>query len=252
MDISEKYIFFLATEENEQDNRNTFKNVVAEIGSCFSVLKTIAAGNRKLSKIATVMNVKQTSLSKYLSVLSELDLIEREVPITEENPEKSKKGLYFIKDNFIKFWFRFIYPYKGMLENNQDEFVLDKIRNYFIDNHVAYVYEDICRQAMWKWNGKGISFNRVGRWWGKSDVEIDIVSYDSMGLDIVFGECKYSVNPKGMEVLWGLQEKADAVDWKKKERKEYYILFSRAGFTKELKKYAEGCENVWLVAFPGL
>lgn len=223
---------------------------VSEIGSYFSVLKTIAAGNHKLSKIATVMNVKQTSLSKYISVLSELDLIEREVPITEENPEKSKKGLYFIKDNFIKFWFQFIYPYKGMLENNQDEFVLDKIRNHFIDNHVAYVYEDICRQVMWKWNGKGVSFNRVGRWWGKSDVEIDIVAYDSMGQDIVFGECKYSINPKGMEVLWGLQEKADAVNWKKKERKAYYILFSRSGFTKELEKYAEGCENVWLVVFP--
>lgn len=220
---------------------------VTEIGSYFSILKTIAAGNHKLSKIATAMNVKQTSLSKYLNVLSELDLIEREVPITEESPEKSKKGLYFIKDNFIKFWFQFIYPYKGMLENEQDDFVLNKIRNHFIDNHVSYVYEDICRQEIWKWNGKSFTVNRVGRWWGKSDVEIDIVAYDSAGQDIVFGECKYSAMPKGMEILQKLKEKACAVDWHKKGRKEYFVLFSKSGFTVELRKYAASCDNVFLV-----
>lgn len=220
---------------------------VSEIGSYFSVLKTIASGNHKMSKIASAMNIKQTSLSKYLNVLSELDVIEREVPITEENPEKSKKGLYFIKDNFIKFWFQFIYPYKGMLENDQDDFVLEKIRSHFIDSHVSYVYENICRQEIWKWNGKGFTINRVGRWWGKSDIEIDIVAYDSAGQDIVFGECKYSTVPKGMEVLRSLKDKSYAVDWNKKERKEHFILFSKSGFTAELEKYAGEHDNVFLV-----
>ena len=83
---------------------------VSEIGSYFSILKVIAGGQHKLGKIATALNQPQTSLSKYLSVLTDLDLLERQVPITEENPEKSKMGLYFIKDNFIKFWFQFVYP----------------------------------------------------------------------------------------------------------------------------------------------
>lgn len=220
---------------------------VSEIGSYFSVLKTIAAGNHRLGKIAAVMGVKQTSITKYLNILAELDIVGREVPITEENPEKSKKGLYFIKDNFIKFWFRFIYPHKGMLEADQDEFVLQKIQNHFIDNHVAYVYEDICRQAMWKLNDRGFSFNRVGRWWGSQDVEIDILAYDSMGKDIVFGECKYSKEPKGMEVLRSLKEKAHAVEWKKGERNEYYVLFSKSGFTGEVKEYAKSADNIILI-----
>ncbi|MCH5256130.1 MAG: ATP-binding protein [Lachnospiraceae bacterium] len=222
---------------------------VTETGSYFSILKTIAAGNHKLSKIATVMNVKQTSLSKYLKILSELDIIEREVPVTEENPEKSKKGLYFIKDNFIKFWFQFIYPNKGILENDQDEFVLSKIRNHLIENHISYVYENVCRQEMWKLNGKRFTFNRVGRWWGTSDVEIDIVAYDSVGRDIAFGECKYSANPKGIEVLRNLQDKSYYVNWNKNSRDEYYVLFSRSGFTKELEKYASINPNVLLITW---
>lgn len=219
---------------------------VTEIGSYFSVLKAIAAGNHKLSKISTVMNLKQTSLSKYLNVLAELDIINREVPITEENPEKSKKGLYFIKDNFIKFWFQFIYPYKGLLEADRDEYVLQKIQNNFLDNHVSYVYEDICRQKVWNLTNHTISFNRVGRWWGNGDAEIDIVAYDSMGNDILFGECKYSAAPKGMDVLKNLKEKTHNVEWNRKNRREHFILFSKSGFTDELKEYAAVNGNIIL------
>ena len=119
------------------------QNEVTEIGSYFTLLKTIAAGNHKLGKIAAAMEIKQTSLSKYLKVLMELDILERQIPVTDENPEKSKKGLYFIKDNFIKFWFQFVYPNKGMLESGRDDFVYEKIRKNFIDNHVSFVYEDM-------------------------------------------------------------------------------------------------------------
>jgi hypothetical protein len=219
---------------------------VSEIGSYFSLLKTIAAGNHKLSKIATAMGVAQTGLSKYLSTLAELDIIERQVPITEENPAKSKKGLYFIKDNFIKFWFQFVYPYKDLLEAEQTDFVMQKIKANFIDNHAAYVYEDICREKIWQYNEEAFSFTKVGRWWGEKDVEIDIVAYDALGNDIIFGECKYSVNPKGMDVLRSLMSKKDKVSWKKEDRKEHFIIFSRSGYTEELKEYADKAGNVVL------
>ena len=61
---------------------------VSEVGSYFSVIKTIAAGNSKLSAIAAVLEVKAASLTKYLKTLIDLDLVEHEVPVTEENPEK--------------------------------------------------------------------------------------------------------------------------------------------------------------------
>lgn len=66
---------------------------VSEIGSYFSIIKTIAAGNQKLSKIALNLELKQTGLTKYLKTLINLDILEREVPVTEKNPEKSKRTL---------------------------------------------------------------------------------------------------------------------------------------------------------------
>ena len=79
---------------------------VSEVGSYFSIIKTIAAGNSKLSAISTVLEIKSTSLTKYLKTLMDLDIVEREVPVTEDTPEKSKKGLYKIKDNYLPVYTR--------------------------------------------------------------------------------------------------------------------------------------------------
>ena len=93
-----------------------------------------------------------------------------------------------------------------------------------------------------------ISFNRVGRFWGNQDVEIDIVAYDSFGKEIIFGECKYSVNPKDVDILYNLEQKSVYVDWKKNNRKEYYCIYSRSGFTKELEELAKKKGNVILLS----
>lgn len=214
---------------------------VVEVGSYFSIIKSIAFGNSKLGNIASNLSISPTSLSKYLQTLINLDILEREVPITETNLEKSKKGHYKIKDNFMAFWFKFIYPNKALLEMGKDSMVMKKIKTNFIDNNVSFVYEDVCREEMWNLNeqGKlGMTFDKIGRWWSGSE-EIDIIGIDSTGNDIIFGECKYYKN-KVMDVKTfnDLVDKARNVDWKRYTRNEKYILFSINGYSEELKKLA--------------
>ncbi|MBP3835989.1 MAG: ATP-binding protein [Pyramidobacter sp.] len=219
---------------------------VSDIGSYFSLLKTISAGNRKLGSISSSLGIVQTSLTKYLKMLEELDLVEREVPVTEENPSKSKRGLYSIKDNFIQFWFRFVYPYKDLLETDQADYVMKQIQTRFIVNHCSYVYEDICRDRVLREYAADLNLDRIGHWWGAGDVEIDICGYDSMGENMLFGECKYSSQPKGVDVLRALQQKTKAVPWKRDSRKEHYIIFSRSGFSDELRQMADTDSSIIL------
>lgn len=62
----------------------------------------------------------------------DLDILEREVPIAEENPEKSKKGLYTIKDNYLQFWFAFVYPNMSFIKSGHSCIVMNKIRNNLV------------------------------------------------------------------------------------------------------------------------
>ncbi len=213
---------------------------VSEVGSYFSVIKAIAAGNHKLSAIASALEVKATSLTKYLQTLIDLDILEREVPVTEENPEKSKKGLYKIKDNYIRFWFAFVYPNRSFIESGHDSIVMDKIRKSLVSGHIAYVYEDVCREQMWELNAEDrwpFHFSKIGRWWDAHD-EIDIAALDPEGKNLILGECKFRREPVGAGVLWDLEKKSACVSWNKQERRLWYILFSANGFTEELKQLA--------------
>ena len=221
---------------------------VSEIGSYFSVIKTIASGNQKLSKIAAALELKQTGLTRYLKTLINLDILEREVPITEENPEKSKRGLYKIKDNFMLFWFKFIYPNLSYIESGNSDLAMKKIHQNLIDGHISYVYEDICIEEMWRLNKQNrwdFHFDKVGRWWNNTS-EIDIVAIDSSGNDIIFGECKYWGNKVGIDVLNKLEEKAGYVEWKQNTRRQWFVLFSISGFTEELEKLAVSRNDILL------
>ena len=222
---------------------------VYEIGSYFSIIKTIAAGNRKLSKIAGTLETAQSKITRYLKTLTDLDIIYRDVPVTEESPEKSKRGLYRIKDNFLLFWFKFIFPNIGYIESGNSEIVMKKIRQNFIDNHVSFVYEDVCREKLWQYSADGywpFYITRAGRWWNNKDTEIDLVAVDDENKNIIFGECKYWKGPVGLNVLEALKKKAENVEWNKEERTEYFVLFSINGFTPELEEAAKTEKNILL------
>ena len=214
---------------------------VSEVGSYFSIIKAIAAGNTKLSAIAGVLEVKSTSLTKYLKTLIDLDILEREVPVTEDSPEKSKRGLYKIKDNYLRFWFAFVYPNMSFIESGHGRIVMDKIRKGLVRNHIAFVYEDVCAERMWEMNAQSVwpfYFSKLGRYWDSKE-EIDIVAIDPDGKNLILGECKYWQEPVGVSVLRSLEAKAEMVAWEKGKRKTWLVLFSVNGFTEELRAVAE-------------
>lgn len=226
------------------------QNEVSEIGSYFSIIRAIAMGNHKLAEISTYLKIKQTSLTKYLKILIDLDLIEREVPVTEKNPEKSKMGLYRITDNFISFWFQFVYPYRSFLERGDEDYIKIQLQKMFVPNYVSFIYEEICREKMWKFASDGIwdfHFDRLGRYWGPICGEVDILAIDTTGGNMIIGECKYSNTPKGIELLHSIEEKAQKLKNAAGCNTIKYIIFSKSGFTKTLLEEAKNNKDLTLV-----
>ncbi len=222
---------------------------VPDVGTYFALIRAIAGGAHRPSEISRSFGIKQTSLNKYLKTLIDLDVLERQVPVTESNPDKSKKSLYRIKDNFLQFWFRFVLPNLSYLETGRTAAVEKRIREHFIDGHVAYVYEDVCRERLWDLEDSGeLGFvpERVGRWWSGRD-EIDVVGLSASEGRAVWGECKFWKDPVGANVLRALEEKAARVPWERDRRTDAFALFSASGFTDELREIAAARGDVVLV-----
>ena len=222
---------------------------VPDVGTYFALIRAVAGGAHRPSEISRSFGVRQTSLGKYLKTLIDLDVLERQVPVTESNPDKSKKSLYRIKDNFLQFWFRFVLPNLSYLETGRTAVVEKRIREHFIDGHVAYVYVDVCRERLWGLVDSGeLGFvpERVGRWRSGSD-EIDVVGLSASEGRAVWGECKFWKDPVGANVLRALEEKAARVPWERDRRTDAFALFSASGFTDELREIAAARGDVVLV-----
>ena len=224
------------------------QNEVKDIGSYFALIRTIAGGAERPSEIAAKFGMKQTSISKYLRTLVDLDILRRDTPVTERNPEKSKRSLYKIGDNFIAFWFAFVLPNLSYLETGRMEAVERRIRQNFVDAHVAHVYENVCQERLWDLaDTMDAPFipERVGRWWsGANEIDACAVSYADR--QAIWGECKFWKNPVGENVLHDLEKKVAAVP----EAERFgntLAIFSASGFTDRLLDAASSRSDVILI-----
>ena len=222
----------------------------------FSIIKAIADGSHKLGKIASVLGQETSSLTPYLSTLSNLGFIEKRTPITEKNPGKSRKGLYFIADNFIRFWFRYVYPYKGELELDNMQIVLDEMNKDFREKFVAFAYEDICKDIFAVLCRKGsIPFvpSRIDSYWLNDydgDTEIDVMSVDNQNKRVFAGECKYHAKPVDAPVYFALKGKVENAAEIRKAFPGYevvYGIFSKSGFTQRMLDIAKENSPILLI-----
>jgi AAA+ ATPase superfamily predicted ATPase len=170
--------------------------------------------------------------------LQELRLVERHVPVTEAHPHKSRKGIYRLRDHFFRFWFRFVYPYESALARGDVASVLAREIEPHLDEFVSVVFEEVARQHIWRLAiAQQLPFapRRVGEWWDK-DHEIEVVA---VGEDhLLVGECKWSSRPVGVSILNELNQASAALVAQGQRGRLHYALFSRAGFTEELKQLA--------------
>ena len=236
--------------EELREPRNYFAILKAMAGSIRRAggVKFVAQGaTTKIGELVNETGFPKSKLSKYLSVLIDLKIVEREIPVTEEKPEKSKRGIYQLTDYFFRFWFEFVFPYRSDLEGGEVDTVLKKIKQGF-PLYLSTVYENVARESALIWSRQGrlpFRLNRVGRYWEK-DAEIDLVGLDEENDVILFGEAKWTNRLMSIGIYEQLKQKAKRVAWKKETRNEFYILFSRDGFSDELKTQAK-TEALFLV-----
>ena len=215
----------------------------------FSILRAIAQGSTRLNEISQAARVGDaTTTARYLDILQGLRVVNRTVPATESRPDKSKRGLYQIVDAFLRFWFRYVHPNQGSLDLGLADAVLaQRVRPTF-DQFVGGAFEEAARAHVAQLARAGqLAFlpERIGSWWDRTG-EVDVVAVSDADGAMLLGECKWSVNLVGIDVLDDLQRKARLIDPKGRWPTVSYALFAKAGFTPALAVRAAG-ENVRLV-----
>jgi AAA+ ATPase superfamily predicted ATPase len=199
-----------------------------EPATYMAILEAIAGGATRVTEIANEIGRDASSLSRYLQNLTQLAILEQEHPVTDPDG----RGLYRLTDDFLRFWFRYVAPNRGTLEQGRTTPVKSTVAET-LPTHTSRTFEAVCQQAV-RTPAFPVSCSRVGRWWYGGE-EIDVAGVNQETGTLLLGECKWTTEPVGRAVFDELEALESEVRWQGTDREVQYVVFSRAGFTDELR-----------------
>ncbi len=181
-----------------------------EFTTYFSILQVIAAGKTKRSEIDSILH---KDMGTYLQNLeSKYELICRMKPLLAK--QNGKVTAYEIRDNFLRFWFRFIYPYQSLIERN----LFSLLRSNITQNYEGFTGRTLERYFQDKLM-ETEQFTQIGNWWDrKGQNEIDLIAINEFDHTGVVAEIKH--NPHKLS-LQKLEEKIAVLP--KKDFGEYQL-----------------------------
>ena len=221
---------------------------VQEPGVYSAIIEAIAGGYTKANEISTKIGEDSAKCLKYIKTLCELGILHRETPFGEK--ESSRKTIYGISDFMFRFWYRYVFANRTLIETGAQQAVWEKRIEPDYNSYMGLVFEKVCKDYLCAKNANGdlpILFTSIGRWWGTNPVthsqeEIDLVAND--GKDYIFGECKWRNDKTDLSVLCELKAKADI--FSKNKNNTYYALFSKSGFTDAVINEAKSDSSIIL------
>ena len=212
-----------------------------------SILEAISSSRNRLNEISNSIHEESNKCLKYINVLKNIRIVEKISPAGEK--VDTRKNLYEIVDNFVYFWYKFIFKNKSYYELLSPEKAASEIY-YELSNYMGKIFEKISLQYMLRLakNNKlpFVPYN-YGKWWGnnkklKRQDDIDILMISKDKKQGIFCECKFK------------NEKVDIGDYKdlvlvsenfNSIKDKYYYIISKSGFTNTLDKIKG--ENIHLI-----
>jgi AAA+ ATPase superfamily predicted ATPase len=182
-----------------------------EYTTYFSILTLIAAGKTSRPAIESVI---QKDVGGFLQRLEEDYLI-----IQRQRPLFSKPGTrtlkYTIQDEFLRFWFRFIFRHSGLIELRN--FVqLRRLIDRDFTTYCGWLLERLIRQQL----VESQQFTAIGQYWQRNgENEIDLIALNDLDQTAIIGEVKLQADRVDLNAL---KRKTGAI---KKHLRKYAVEY---------------------------
>jgi len=194
-----------------------------------ALLSALAIGDRREHSAFKRAGISREEGEASISFLVKNGLLIKES--SEEEPvdtEEEVSDKFIFTQPFIRFWFAFISPnYKGIKEGDYAE-VQARLKNAN-QEFSNFIYERLVMELM-KQSFKNDPLESIGSYWDKTnDIEILAMTHSHKS---VAGSCKYSKSKAKKSELTKLKAKCTHA----KLKAEIFVIFSKNGFSSELKK----------------
>lgn len=164
-----------------------------------TLLTIIGSGASRVSEIAARAGRQATDISPQLARLRQLGFISKSVPFGESEL-KSRKSYYSIVDPLLRFHYRFVMPYKSILEVGR----LSTVQRIIAEeqsNFESRTWEQLCQRYVTGNVIAGVTYGKASGWWGSyydqqerswQPAELDVVAESIDRQHLLIGECKWT------------------------------------------------------------
>ncbi|MBN2487751.1 MAG: ATP-binding protein [Methanosarcinaceae archaeon] len=158
-----------------------------EHSTYYEIISAISQGKCSMSEISEMTHVSSSSLSTYFyDLINLLEVVEHRIPVLDK-PRKSKRGRYFLKDNFFRFYGRFIYPMLSQYMAGNYRSLTETVLQEW-QSHTGKIFEDTVRELIIETMAH--EYPEIGNWWNRRGDEIDILGIDREKGKIIAVEIK--------------------------------------------------------------
>ena len=166
----------------EEGKRVLVEEFGKDYGTYFSILSLIASSKNTRGEMEGILTI---SIGGHLERLEQdFNLIKKSRPIFSKPGTKQVR--YVIEDNFLNFWFRFIYKYASAIEIGNYDYVREIVERDY-KTYSGLILEKYFTQQLIE----SKQFSAIGNYWENGNAnEIDIVAVNDLKKQISFFEVK--------------------------------------------------------------
>lgn len=232
-----------------KETNRFLKTGLRELPFYNTILAVLAEDQRKLNYLYSRTGFSRAKISVYIKNLIQMDVAEKYFSFEPAKKDCVLKGLYGISDQFLHFWYKYVFPNRSALEFKKPEEFYDTYIREELAGFVCQTYEKVCKEFLVLMNqyGKlGAHYTMPATFYGK-DGMIPIVAESESG-KLLVGICKWSMEPMNTDEF----ERFVLLTEQLGKEADYYYLFSKEGFTNELSVMAKGMDNIQLIDLESL
>jgi AAA+ ATPase superfamily predicted ATPase len=183
-----------------------------DYGNYFSILSLIATSKTSRVEMESVLEMQIGGFLDRLEV--DFGLIRKVKPMFSKPNSRSVK--YMINDNFLNFWFRFIFKHRSAVEISN----LNYVKDIVLRDYKAYSGRILEKYFSEKMTDEG-NYSAIGTYWEKGNQnEIDIIAVNEAEKRLVVVEVKRK--KENLNII-ELKQKADSLI---KQFKGYVIVYN--------------------------
>lgn len=215
-----------------------------EYGVYYTILSAIAQGKEKLNEIFLYTGYSRPKISVYMKNLMEFEVIEKVHSFETGGSDNAKKGVYRIKNTFLNFWFRFVFPNQSDLYTMTPEKFYDTWIGPELDGYLNRYFIQVCMEYFELSSAVKqlpIVISKMGTWVGKKG-NVDIIAQDRYRHTIA-GQCNWSEPQFTYERFEDFKKNLQYA----KVKTEYYYLFSAKKFENKLIEASKENPKIVLV-----